>query len=376
MAEIGIIIMINNERLLKRFLDYVQVDSETGDEKLMVERVIADLTAAGFTATQDDVGAKINSTGNNVYCYYEGDSSAEPLFFSGHMDTVVPGIGVKPKVENGIIKSDGTTVLGGDDKCAIASMVEAIITVKEQDVAHRPIELVFTVREESGLHGSANFDTSVLKSKAGVILDSGGKCGQIVVSAPGQVKVNAEIIGVPSHAGIAPEKGVSAIMVAAEAISNMKLLRIDEETTANIGTLKAESPTNIVAEKAIFVAEARSLNYDKLIAQKEHMQKCLQDACDKFGATLVCDAPISYVGYTTDENSPILKTVKTACEKLGCPVTCVPSGGGSDANNFRRSGLEVLNLGCGMAKVHSKNEELAVSDLEQAAQLVFELMKA
>lgn len=367
--------MINNERLLKRFLDYIQIDSETGFERAIMERVQEDLRTAGIHAGQDGAGEKAESDGNNLYCFLEGDSSMEPLVFSAHLDTVAPGAGVIPVIENGIIRSGTETVLGGDDKCGVAAIVEALITLKEQGILHRPVEAVFTVREESGLRGSRHFDTSVLKSRMGVVLDSGGPVGTIITTAPGQLKIHAEVLGRRSHAGVAPEKGISSIQVLSTAISNMKLLRIDEETTANIGVIKADFPTNIVPDKAEMLAEARSISYDKLMAQGEHMKQCLEEACEKFGAKLQCEANTSYVGYDLPSDHPMITLVSRCCGKIGCEVVKKSTGGGSDANIFISKGIEMVNLGVGMTKVHSTQEELAVSDLEKCCELVFALMQ-
>lgn len=368
--------MIDYKRLLERFLAYVQIDSETGFEREMQDRVLADLRAAGIFAETDDVGAQVNSTGNNIYCRLQGDDRLAPIVFSAHIDTVTPGKGIKPKLENGILKSDGSTILGGDDKCGVAAIVETLVTLAETKAPHRTVEGVFTIREESSLLGAKHFDASRLQARMGVVLDSGGDVGTVVVTAPGQLKINACVIGKPAHAGMYPERGISAIQVAAHAISNMKLLRIDEETTANIGTVKAESPTNIVPERCVLHMEARSLDYAKLVAQGDHMKACLQEACDQFGATLECDISTAYIGYKTDETTELFRLVTEKLADMGIAADRQPTGGGSDANIFRQKGIEMLNLGVGMDKVHSREEQLELRQLELTAELLYRLARA
>ena len=366
--------MINKERLLNTFLDYVRIDSESTHEGAMAARIAADLEALGCLIYQDNSQSKTGSETGNLYCTLPGTAQGEPLVFSAHMDTVVPGVGVEPVIENGVIRSKGDTILGGDDKSGVAAVVEAMRTIVEKNIPHPTIQAVFTVCEEIGLKGSQAAEFDKLAGKKVVVLDSGGDAGSIIVGAPGQYKINASILGRRAHAGVAPEEGISAIQVAAEAISNMKLLRIDEETTANIGSISANYATNIVPERLELVAEARSRNDDKLEAQVKHMVDCLQAACDKYGATLETKLTKAYSGYSYSGEDELVKAVMAACEKVGLEPKLGTSGGGSDANVFNGNGFKAVNLGTGMAKVHTTQEEITVKNLEDIAALVLALM--
>ncbi len=249
---------INNQSLLDRFLTYVQIDSETGDEQPMTDRLVQDLTAMGCTVTTDDVHDVASTTGANVYATLAGDPALPPILFSAHTDTVLPGKGVKPQVcDDGYVRSDGTTILGGDDKAGICAIMEAISAARDLP-SHPTIEAVFTVREESGLLGANCLDYSRIQSKQCIVLDSSGSAKDIIVGAPGQNKITATIIGRKAHAGVAPEEGISAIQVAAHAVAAMNLLRVDHETTCNIGTFAASGATNIVTERVSLVLECRS----------------------------------------------------------------------------------------------------------------------
>lgn len=365
--------MINKERLLATFLEYIQIDSESTHEGAFAARLKSDLEAIGCQVYMDASQASTGSETGNLYATLPGNREGEAMLFSAHMDTVVPGNGIKPVIEDGMIRSQGDTILGGDDKSGIVAVVEALRTIVEKDLPHPTLQAVFTVCEEIGLRGSKALELDKLVGKKVVVLDSGGDAGNIITAAPGQYKLNATVIGRRAHAGVAPEEGISAIQVAAEAVANMKLLRIDEETTANIGSFVAEYPTNIVAEQVKLVAEARSRNDEKLEAQAGHMMDCLKAACEKYGAKLEGGLSHSYSAYSYDGEDPFVKEVIAACEKVGLKHKLAASGGGSDANNFNAIGIKAVNLGTGMAKVHTTQEEISIQNLEDTATLVLAL---
>ena len=366
--------MIKEERLLDKFLGYVQIDSESLNEKEMMETLIRDMKELGMEVSTDNTGEKVGSNGTSVYGYLKGDLDIEPILFSCHMDTVTPGIGVKPVIKDGVIYSSGDTILGGDDKSGIASVLEAIKTIKENNTPHGPIEVVFTICEEIGLKGSKNADYSKIKSKKAFILDSGGDVGKVIIKAPAQDKINVKVNGKAAHAGVAPEEGISAIQVAAEAISNMKLLRIDEETTANVGIIEGGKATNIVCPEVEIKAEARSINKDKLKKQTEHMVECFNKAAGKFGVTVDIDVTHSYDPVNLDVEDETVQIVKKACEEIGVNFQPAASGGGSDANVFNGNGIKAVNLATGMAKVHTTEEYITIENLNNTAKLVYQIM--
>ncbi|MBU5485841.1 M20/M25/M40 family metallo-hydrolase [Clostridium sp. MSJ-11] len=366
--------MINRERLINNFLEYVQIDSETLNEGNMMKRLIQDMESLGMKVWTDNAGEKINSDGNNVYGYLEGELDLEPLLFSAHMDTVKPGINVKPIIKEDTIYSSGDTILGGDDKSGIAGIIEAIRVIKEKNLPHGPIEVVFTICEEGGLKGSKNLQYDTLKSKKAYILDSGDNVGKVITKAPAQDKILAKIKGKAAHAGVAPEEGISAIQVAAEAIVNMKLLRIDEETTANLGTISGGKATNIVCPEVEIVGEARSLNNDKLKVQTEHMVECLNKAVEKFGASMELEVAHNYDAFDIDENDEILSITREACKRAGVTFSTGSSGGGSDANILNGNGIKAVTLATGMSKVHTVDEFITIENLVNTAKLTLEIM--
>ena len=230
-------------------------------------------------------------------------------------------------------------------------------------------------RSEGGLHGAKNLNFEQFNAKSVFVLDSGGDPGQIIVKGPAQDKLEFKVIGRPAHAGVAPEEGISAIQVASAAISKMNLLRIDAETTANIGRIEGGSVTNIVAAETIVFAEARSLDNHKLKAQSDHMVACFEDAAKAFGATVETKVSRMYSAFTIDEDAEIVNMAKAACTRIGLNPYTASSGGGSDTNVFNANGLMAINLGIGEKKPHTLEEHLHIKDLVATSSLVLELIK-
>ncbi|GAA0116798.1 M20/M25/M40 family metallo-hydrolase [Clostridium senegalense] len=367
--------MVNKERILNEFLKYVQIDSETKNEKEFANFILNELKDLGLEVEMDDAGSKVGSNAGNVIAKLSGTKKVQPILFSCHMDTVSPGNGIKPIIKDDVIYSDGTTILGGDNKAGIAAIVEALRVIKENNIEHGPLEIVFSIFEEGGLFGSKNLDYSKLDSKIAFVLDSGGEPGQIIVKGPAQDAITVTVKGIPAHAGVCPEEGVSAIQVAAHAISNMKLLRIDEETTANIGKIVADGPNNIVSPIVEIKAEARSLNKEKLDAQTNHMRKCFEDAGKKFGAEIEFEATRMYQPFNVSESENVVEIAKTACKNLNLPMVLQGTGGGSDTNVLNANGLKAVNLGIGERKAHTLEEHLHIKDLVSASKLVLEIIK-
>ncbi|NOH26803.1 M20/M25/M40 family metallo-hydrolase [Vibrio mediterranei] len=360
--------LVNTDRLVNHFFDLVKIDSESGNEKAIAEAIAEQLGELGFTVSKLPVPEQYTN-GFNVYGHLEGTLEGS-IVFSAHMDTVTPGIGIEPIIEGGIIRSKGDTILGGDDKSGIAAVMEAVRCLKEQNREHKTIEVAFTVHEEGGLFGSEHFDMSYIQSNNAIVLDTGGPIGTIVTGAPGQQKIVAKIKGRPAHAGLAPEEGISAAMVAADAIANMKLLRIDSETTANIGSVNGGQATNIVMPELTVVAEARSLNSDKLTAQVNHMVETFQASAEKFGAEVEIESTRAYDAFVIAEDDAHVLKIKQVFEANGIEANTKHTGGGSDANNFNGKGLTTVNLSTGMAKVHTTEEYIAIDDMVKITDFV------
>lgn len=352
--------MIHRERLLATFLELARIPSPSGHEAQVAALMAQRLSQLGLTVEQDEAG--------NVLGRLEG--CGEPLMLTAHMDTVVPCEQVRPVVRDGVIYSDGTSILGADNKAGLAAILEALTVLREQNGAHRSVEVLCTVAEETGLVGAQAFDTSQLRSKMAIGLDATGDPGTIVASAPSQDSLNAHIHGRAAHAGGQPEAGISAIVVAAQAITSMPLGRIDAETTANIGTISGGSATNIIPDSVVLRGEARSRDRAKLEKQTASMVAALEESAKAAGATVDIEVRRVYQGYTWTEDDPLIRFAVSAIRAAGLEPCLVPSGGGSDANIFNAAGLPTVQIAAGMQDVHTLNEHISLEDLVRDAQIV------
>jgi len=357
--------MINRDRLVSTFLEFVQIDSPSGQEEEIARCLMAALKSLDLLVVRDKTG--------NVIGRLAGEG--QPILLSAHMDTVRPGRGVKPFIKDGIVTSDGTTILGADDKSGVAVILEVLRVLVEQDLPHPPLEVALTVSEEKGLKGAKELDLTTLRAQEGIVLDSGGEIGTIVVSAPSQEKIRAVVHGKAAHAGVEPEKGINAIVVAAEAVAAMPLGRIDEETTANIGRIQGGTATNIVPNRAEIAGEARSHDERKLEAQVQAMTEALKKAASQHRATVEIDVKRSYSTFKLSEEDGIVRRAVAAARTLGLTPALVPSGGGSDANVFNAGGIATINISAGMAKVHTTEERIAVADMVKCAEFLLAILE-
>ncbi|MFC4078176.1 M20/M25/M40 family metallo-hydrolase [Salinithrix halophila] len=367
--------MINEQRLLDEFLELVQTDSETGEERTICELLKEKLTALGFHVTEDDSAKQTGHGAGNLIANLEGTMEGAPrIYFTSHMDTVSPGKGIKPAVENGWVVSDGSTILGSDDKAGLAALLEGIRTVREHQLPYGPVQLIITAGEESGLVGSKALDPELIRSDFGFAMDSNGPVGHIITSAPSQVKIFAKIYGRAAHAGVNPEDGVSAIQVASRAIAKMPLGRIDDETTANIGQFRGGTASNVVSEYAEVLAEARSRNEAKLKKQVDRMVEAYEKAAEELGARVELDVDVMYPAFQYEESDPVVQKAVAAVKKIGRQPKLIASGGGSDANVIAGHGIPTVNLGVGYENIHTTSERMPIEELNKAAELVVALI--
>lgn len=368
--------MVNRERIVEEFLELVQVDSETGYERAICNLLKGKLEQLGLEVVEDGSQRYTNYGSGNLVATLRGSLPDAPtIFFTCHMDTVTPGKGVKPMIQGDRIVSDKTTILGSDDKAGIAALLEGIRILQEKKIEHGDIQFVITVGEESGLVGSRHIDRSLLQAEFGFALDSDGPVGELIVAAPSQVKIQAVIRGKAAHAGVSPEKGISAIQVASKAIANMPLGRIDSETTANIGSFAGGKATNIVPDYVEIHAEARSRNEEKLNKQVEKMVTAFELAAEKFGAKAEVETKTLYPSFQYDEDDIVVQKAIAAIKRIGRQPKIGVSGGGSDANVFNGYGIPTINLAIGYENIHTTEEAMPIEELVKAAELVVALAK-
>jgi len=361
--------MIQRERLIGEFMELVQVDSETKHEETIARVLKKKFTDLGIRVQEDDSKERTGHGAGNLICTLpaKGKGAHAPkLMFTCHMDTVTPGRGIKPELgADGYIRSDGTTILGSDDKAGLAVLLEGIRVLREQESDHPQLQVIITVGEESGLCGSRAMDPKWLDADYGYALDSNGAIGGIAIAAPSQQKIFITFLGKSAHAGVNPEDGVSAITVASRAVSKMNLGRIDKETTANIGSFSGGTAgtTNIVCEKAVLEAEARSLDAKKLNRQVESMKAACEAAAAEMGATCEFRSHLLYPSFKFTDDAPVVQLAKRALTRIGAVPKPFHSGGGSDANVFNGHGVPTVNLSVGYENIHTKKERIKAEDL-------------
>lgn len=370
-------ILKNNDtgRPLKTFLELVKIASPSLKERAVAIYVTRTLKKLGLKVDEDKAGTAIGGESGNIRAVIKGNKAgARSVLLNAHIDTVKPCDHVKPVIKGGYVYSDGTTILGADNKAGVAVMLEAARILKGSKMPHGDVILLFTVAEEIGLLGARHAGKSSLRAPLGFVLD-GGDVFEIINQAPSQDSIWAEVIGRSAHAGVRPEDGINAIKVASEAISRMKLGRIDPETTANIGVIEGGIATNIIPEKVVLKGEARSHSLKKLKKQVAHMLECFKKACKKHGARLKFDVTREYDSFLVENSSLAVKLAVNSAKKIGIRPIVKRTGGGSDANIFNGAGLPAVILGVGADRVHTKSERLSIKQLGQGVKFILEIIK-
>jgi tripeptide aminopeptidase len=361
--------------VLDLFLELAAVPSPSGEERAVADRVIAYLRDCGLEPDEDDAGAKVGSTAGNVFARLPPTTGGQPLFLCAHFDTVPPTDAIEPVVEDGVVRNARRTVLGSDNKAAVAVMLEATRRLLAENRPHAGLELVFTPKEEVGLLGAYAFDHTRLAAQVGYVYDQAARVGDVVLGAPSGRQLDITFHGRAAHAGMVPEEGRSAIAAAARAISEMRLGRLDEETTANVGQISGGTAANIVPEWCTVVAEARSHDERKLA----DLIREIQDAVTFAASVAECEVETafrkSYRGYRFKRTDVPVALAADALGRCGIEPGFSLSGGGADANVFNERGLQCVNLANGMADIHTPDEHIAVADLEAMVEVTLALLE-
>lgn len=373
--------MIQQDRLARTFADLVRIDSPSRQEGRMCQELRRIFEGMGAATVVDGAGEAVGGESGNLVVRFPGGVDGPPLMLNAHMDTVEPGRGIQPVLADGVFHSDGTTILGADDKSAIAILIESLRALQESGLPHTPVEVVVTVCEEIGLMGAKHLDFSLITARYGYALDT-TDTRAIIVRAPTANRIEIELFGRDAHAGAAPENGINAIHLAAKALADLQIGRIDAETTCNIGTIQGGTATNIVPNRVLLKGEARSHDPAKLEAVTKTIVDRFETVVAAHRATSEDGLPRVEVRVEKDfphtripEDHPVVVLAKRAAENLGREIVPRMTGGGADANIFFEKGIVTGVLGTGMRDMHTVRESIALTDMVYMAELVAEIVR-
>ena len=361
--------LTNKERLIEQFTRLITIDSPTLGERQIADYLKSELTALGLTVQEDDAGERLGGTSGNLYGFLEGDSSLPPLLLGSHMDTVEPSSGKRAILENGVLHSEGSTVLGADDCSGIAAILETLRVIQEQKLNHRPVEVLFTIAEEIYCKGAEQFDFSRVRSKEAYVLDYSGPAGTAAYQAPTILSFTAVVHGLASHAGFAPHKGIHAVQAAASAVAALKLGQIDSDTTLNIGTIQGGKGNNVIPDLCTVTGEIRSYSHETALSLAEKVHKQFETSAAAFGATVEFEEKLGCRAYETPKDHPVIERFQRACREINLPGTLEKTFGGSDNNVFAQNGITGLVVSSAMYQCHSLEEYAPVEEMIQLAEL-------
>lgn len=369
---------VNKERMLAEFKEIVALPCHSLQERPVFDYLKAKLEGLGFAVEEDDAGQTLGGNCGNLWAFLPGNKpGATRVLLSAHMDGVEPCGGTTVVQKDGVLYSDGTTILGGDDKSGVEGILEGLRLLKESGEPHGDIQVLFTIAEEGGVNGSRCMDKTKLRADVGYALDGEGAPGEIVIGAPGQYKYKIEIHGKTAHGGLAPEKGINAVMIAAKALADVKRYgRIDEETTANIGIISGGVATNVVPDLVTIEGDARSRNNEKLAAIRDEIVNTIVGSAEKYGAKATAHVEHKYSSFLVAKDSRVVELAQKACAVHGFTPVVDLTGGGSDANFINAYGVPCVILGTGMSNVHTVGEHLKEEDLYNSALMVYGILRA
>jgi tripeptide aminopeptidase len=362
--------------VLTLFTELAAIPSPPGDERAVADRVQRYLEDLGLEVSEDDAGSRIGSNAGNLLCRLPATSGngGEPIFLCAHLDTVPPTGALEPVVEDGVVRNAGGTILGADNKAAVAAMLEAASRIVHEQRAHAGIELLFTPKEEVGLQGAKAFDATRLEARTGFVYDQGAPIGDIVLGAPYACQIEVVIHGRAAHAGMAPEEGRSAIAAAARAIADLRLGRLDDETTASVGLIQGGTARNIVPDRCSFSIDVRAHDESKLADLVREILETITFAAALEQCEAESTVDESYRGYRFARGDLPVTLACAALERAGVQPRLGLTGGGADANVFNERGKACLNLANGMMEIHTPDEHIAVADLERMVDVTLALV--
>ncbi|GAB6098994.1 M20/M25/M40 family metallo-hydrolase [Halanaerocella petrolearia] len=366
---------IHQSRLVNQFVRLVKISSPSFKETEIVDYIQDLLSELGLQVHRDQTEKKFGGSVGNLIAKLDGLETRPTILFNAHLDTVKATTDINPIVTDSLIKTDERTILGADNKVAVAAIVETLRMIKEEDIPHGPIEVLFTVAEEAGLYGAKHFDYQQLDAQLGFIFDSANPVGTVITQSPTEINFRIEIFGKAAHAGLNPEEGISAIKVAGELLHQLKIGRINQDTTFNIGAIEGGKETNIITDYVSLKGEVRSLDQTKLDLEVSNLKKICKALAQAWEIEIELDIEQSYPGFNLSASEQVVRLAVAAIKDLGLKPAIKSTGGGSDANILNNQQLPTVNLGNGVEGNHSLEERVRVKDILKLAELVISIIE-
>jgi tripeptide aminopeptidase len=367
--------MVNRERLVNNFKTLSAIDGIHGNEINIANELIFQLTQLGLEVKMDDAGKSFDGNAGNLRAFLPGNSDAAPIFLCAHIDTIQSTKNLKHIQVDGIIKTDGTTILGGDDRAGVAVVMEILNVIKDHSLKHGPIEVIFTVCEEAGMHGAKYLNPSELNASYGFIFDCQASPGNYIIEAPGAYSFKVVVHGCSAHAAVSPEKGVHAIQIASKAIAQLKLGRWAETGMLNIGTIHGGTSINVIPDYVEITGETRNANESELEEQKQYIQNIFEKTAAEMNGAIDLEFTKKYGGYQFKGDEPVVQVARKGISEAGFEPVPIKYPGGSDANVFNNKGVPTINLGVGFKNAHSFQEYIEIKNLVSAANIGLNIVK-
>lgn len=363
------------KKIAEEFLELVKINSNTRNERAMADILTRKLEALGCNVTEDNVGCKIGGNAGNLYAVLPGTMPGSVLL-TAHMDRVPNGENIVPVINDGMITSEGDTILAADDIAGVCAILDCLRRLKEENTPHCTVEVLFTVSEEVGLAGSRNMDYSMIRSKCAYVFDSSGRIGRIINSAPSKADIKIDIYGKTAHAGNEPEKGIDAAKAAGLILAEVPSGRLDKDSVSNFPIIRTNATaTNVVCDHASIIGEARSRVHEKLekyLEDTEHTIRCIGE---RTGSKIEVDFYMDVYAFQVPEEHVVIRSAVQAMDELNITAQVTPGGGCMDANWFNKNGICAVGVATGYLANHTSNECIYIEDLELSGQLAEKIVR-
>lgn len=361
------------EHIVNDFLDFVKTNAESGNERLIADKVKMKLNELGISYHEDNTGEILGGNTGNIIAHMKGEEEIEPILFSVHMDRVKNGLNIEPVISEGIIKSNGNTILAADNIAGVVTVLNGLKKIKESGMSHGDIEVVFSVCEEMGVAGTRHLDFSRLKSRIGYCLDSSGRIGRVINSGISKAAIRVEFVGRSAHAGNEPEAGVNAIKAAGLFMTHVKEGRLSTTSTANFGSIAGGKSTNVVCDLVIIRGETRSSRDEDIERYEAHVHEVAERVRHQLDVEIRISFEKNYPSFCISEEEDVSQRLKKAMTEMGLHCSFEHGGGGMDANRFNSNGISMLGISTGYMQNHTNDEHIYIEDLVKSVELVKKL---